>query len=138
MEIKKTEKEIDNDVHAAFNRGGTRLFKNVNGNFWQGTFLDIKDGIVRLLNPRRVQAGVGGVGGSDRIGFHQVVITEKMVGKKIAVFCAIELKTSVGKATPEQENFIKFLLDMNAIAGVGREKKDIENLFDSFIAKLQS
>lgn len=137
MEI-KTEKQIDNSIHEAFNRGGTRLFKNVNGNFWQGKMLEFKDGIVRLMNPRRVQAGVGGVGGSDRIGYHQIIITPEMVGKKVAVFCAIELKTSVGTATPEQLQFIKVTLDMGGIAGIAREKKDIANLFDRFIARLQS
>lgn len=151
MEAIQTEKQIDNEVHAAFNRGGTRLFKNVNGNFWQGAALTDKLKYARiaailglavrfviLLFPRRVQAGVGGVGGSDRIGFHQITITESMIGKKIAVFCAIELKTSDGIVTPEQKQFVKVVSDMGGIAGVARIKKDIEILFDSFVGKLQS
>lgn len=135
----KSESEVQAEIHRTFNCGPTRLFKNVSGNFWQGKFLGIVEGIAKLANPRRIQAGVGGVGGSDRIGPHQIKITQAMVGKTVAVFTAIELKkTSGGIVSDEQQKFINFILDFGGIAGVARTVEEINFLFDSYLAKLQS
>lgn len=45
-------------------------------------------------------------GSSDLIGWKSVTITPDMVGKKMAVFVALEVKTAKSRATDEQKNFI--------------------------------
>lgn len=137
MKNNKSESQIQSDIALEFNKGATRLFKNVVGNFWTGKMVDFKDGLVRLANARRIKCGLV-TGAADRIGFHQIEITSAMVGKTIAIFTAVELKTCVGSATPEQKQFLKVISDMGGIAGIAREKKDIEILFDSFVKQLQS
>lgn len=135
----KSESEISDEIHKEFNRGGTRLFKNVTGNFWTGKLLGFKEGVARLANASRVATGVGGVGGSDRIGGHQIIITPEMVGKKIFVFAAIELKRERGgTASDEQENFVDFVNNMGGISGFARSVEQVKNIFDNYLKKLQS
>ncbi len=40
-----------------------------------------------------VRFGVGGKGGSDLIGITPVTVTPEMVGKKLGIFTAVEVKT---------------------------------------------
>jgi hypothetical protein len=56
--------------------------------------------------------------GSDRIGFREVVITPDMVGRTIAVFTGIELKTENDRLAPGQIRFHNFLLEHGAISEV--------------------
>lgn len=126
--IEKSEKQFDGEIAIAFNKGRTRLFRNIVATLWTN----------RSSAGHQIKVGVGGKGGSDRIGFHQVTITPEMIGKTAAVFAAIELKTEKGRVSPEQQHFIKFLIDMGAIAGVARSVDDVQNIFDSYIAKMQS
>jgi hypothetical protein len=130
----KTEAQLQAEIALAGNKGGTRLFKNVGGNFWQGKLLDITNNIAKLAKPKRIKCGLV-TGAADRIGFHQVTITPDMIGKKIPVFAAVELKKHDGRLSPEQQNFIKFILDMNGIAGVVRSVDDLKNLLDSYSPK---
>lgn len=56
------------------------------------------------------------VGSSDLIGFQSVTITPEMVGQKVAIFTAIEVKTETGKVSPAQ---IKFTEMVNKFGGIG-------------------
>lgn len=75
-----------------------------------------------------IKFGVGGKGGSDLIGIHTVTITPEMVGQKIGVFVAIEVKTPTGRLTKEQENFINAIRNAGGIAGVARSVEDALDL----------
>jgi len=70
------------------------------------------------------------VGSSDLIGFTPVTITEDMVGKVLAVFTAMEVKTETGTLRKEQKKYISFVQKHGGIAGVVKSKKDVENLLD--------
>jgi hypothetical protein len=55
-------------------------------------------------------------GSSDLVGWKTVIITPDMVGKKLAQFVAIEVKTTT-KLSPEQA---KFLEQVNKMGGIGK------------------
>lgn len=77
----------------------------------------------KLPDPRTgrwVQFGVASPGGSDLIGYRTIEITPDMVGRKVAVFTAIEVKTATGRATPEQRRFIDHIRAAGGIAGIVR------------------
>jgi hypothetical protein len=59
-------------------------------------------------------------GSSDLIGLQSVTITPDMVGKRVAVFAAIEVKGSRGKTTDRQRAFIETIKSLGGRAGVAR------------------
>jgi len=63
-------------------------------------------------------------GSSDLIGATTITITPEMVGRKIAIFTAIEVKSDTGKPSREQQTFIDVLRDRGARAGVARSVDD--------------
>lgn len=70
-------------------------------------------------------------GSSDLIGWTPITITPEMVGKKIAVFTAVEVKLDKhGKyqATKEQKQFINVVRNNGGFAGVADCKKDLEDI----------
>lgn len=109
----RDESNIANEVMLAASKQSTTLFKNVRGLFWS---LDMQ---------RKVAAGLQCKGSSDLIGFRKVKVTENMLGKEIAVFVALEIKTKTGgNGSPEQKQFIEFVKNAGGIAGVCRSDAD--------------
>jgi len=81
----------------------------------------------KLPDPRTgrwVQFGVASPGGSDLIGYRSIVITPDMVGRKVAVFTALEIKTATGRATPAQQRFIDHIRQAGGIAGIIRSVEE--------------
>jgi len=99
-------------------KSGAVLMKNVRGMF------------LTLCGTRKIRAGLAMNGSSDLIGWKSVVITPDMVGKKIAIYTAIEIKTAKGNARPEQKVFIDNVLKAGGIAGIARNENDVKNLLD--------
>ena len=87
---------------------GVRLFRNN-----CGTLKDERGNFIRY--------GVCNPGGSDCIGYTCVKITPEMVGKRIAVFTAIEAKTGRTTTTTEQAQFISAVWHAGGIALIARE-----------------
>lgn len=109
------ESDVTNKVRIAASRLGAVLFRNNRGKF-------------RTLDGKRiVEAGLSVNGSSDLIGWRSVTITPEMVGSKIAVFLAIEVKTETGKVSPEQQRFIDNLKAAGGIGFIARSKKDIDD-----------
>lgn len=100
-----------------------RLFRNNTGMAWQGKIRKNRDGSITLQNPRPLHAGLV-KGGSDLIGWTPVTITQAMVGERIAVFTAVEVKDGT-KATDEQEAFIAAVLAAGGYAGVASKEGDL-------------
>lgn len=92
-------------------KNDARLFRNNVG------MLETKDG-------RFVHFGLC-VGSSDLIGFRSVTVTPEMVGKKLAVFTAVEAKSGRGRATEEQANFIQAVKIAGGLAGVARTETEL-------------
>jgi len=61
----------------------------------------------------------------DIISFESVVITQEMVGKKIAVFTGYEIKTGNAVQTVGQKNFEKILLEAGGYYKVVRSLEDL-------------
>jgi hypothetical protein len=77
-------------------------------------------GLATTANGHTIRYGLC-KGSSDLIGWTTVEITPDMVGKKIAIFTAVELKTKHVKLSPEQANFIA---QVNAAGGIAIEHKE--------------
>ncbi len=87
----------------------------------------------KLPNVRMFRNNVGMINGvrfglcngsSDLIGFQSVTITPEMVGDKIAVFCALEVKNEKGKPTPAQTKFIEMVKSLGGKSAIVRGVND--------------
>ena len=109
------ESEIQEHIRAVLNTGRTRAWRNniakaqVHGGRW-------------------VNFGIPGPGGSDLIGLHSIIIEPHHVGKRMAVFLAVEVKSATGKPTADQVNFIKFITSMGGLAGIARSAEDAKSI----------
>lgn len=104
----------------------TRVFRNNVGVGWQGK--SVKKGSLLIIeNPRPLHAGLC-EGSSDLVGWTTEEITADMVGKKIAIFTAVEVKTSSGRISPEQLNFLQQVQQAGGIAGIARNDSEAINL----------
>ena len=88
-----------------------RMFRTNSGMAWTGKVIARK-GIMWIKNPRPFHGLPEGF--PDFAGWTSCEITPDMVGKKIAVFTAYELKAT-GRLTKEQRNFQKVLESMGGI-----------------------
>lgn len=108
---------------------GTRLFRNNVGIGWVGNIvkvsvpgkIQINPGDILLRNPRPLHAGLC-EGSSDLIGWTPVKITQEMVGKSLAVFTAVEVKTETGHASEVQKNFLETIKSTGGIGLIGRSE----------------
>lgn len=94
-----------------------RLFRNNIGKVWTGVVISSNNNQVILSNPRPFHAGLI-KGSSDLIGWNSIEITEEMVGARVAVFTAVEIKTKGVKTTEEQSRFINAVNNAGGIAGI--------------------
>ena len=106
------ESEITNQIRLAVSQIGVVLFRNNRGMFWT---LDKK---------RKTRAGLAAAGSSDLIGWTKVIITADMVGKPVAIFTAIEVKTSIGRVSPDQEKFVGNVRKAGGIAHIARSEEE--------------
>jgi hypothetical protein len=87
-----------------------------------------EDVIVR--NARPLEAGLC-KGSSDAIGWKPITVTHAMVGRKIAVFVALEAKSANGKPSSEQINFLNRAREAGALAGIIHSPSEVDALFES-------
>lgn len=67
-------------------------------------------------------------GSADLIGWRTVVVTPDMVGRRLAVFTSIEIKTPTGKLRADQQAWLTAVEGAGGIAGVARSVTDAEQL----------
>ena len=111
-----SETQIQQAVRLSCSQGPARLWRNNSGKL-----PDPKTG-------RWVQFGVASPGGSDLIGYRQMVIGPEHVGRTMAVFTAVEVKSATGRATAEQRAFIQHVKQAGGIAGVVRSVDEARGL----------
>ncbi len=108
-----------------------RLWTNDNGTCFRGKLTRSPENpscaVVRDL--RWLKYGLG-EGISDIIGFKSKEVTTEMVGKPVAIFCAVEVKTPDDRTTDEQANFIKLVNDMGGIAGVAYSVEEADKILN--------
>lgn len=107
-----SEAAILSAVRIALSKAGLRVFRNNCGQ----TFPDGDGRIVRY--------GVANPGGSDLIGWQSVLVTPDMVGARIAVFVACEVKDTKGRPTRNQQNFLDQVHAAGGIAMLARSAED--------------
>lgn len=106
-------------VMLALSKLGTTVFRQNVGQAWVGSKVTkTRDGGAFIANARPVQMGLT-TGSSDLIGWTPVVVTQEMVGQKVAVFTAVEVKRSEGgRTSKDQAHFIDVVTKAGGIAGV--------------------
>jgi hypothetical protein len=100
------------------------LFRNNTGTAFQGKRAVINSRPI-ITEPRQITFGLC-VGSSDLIGWTETIVTPDMVGEKIAIFTAVEVKNEKGKASKEQ---LKFLQAVRNAGGIARLTRYIDNEF---------
>lgn len=120
--IKIRESDIQNRILIELSKQGTVAFRINAGSFWAGEIMSNKDNMLLMKNPRKIQGAPEGT--SDIIGVTTVTVTPEMVGQRVGVFTAIEVKKPGENPKAHQKNFLKNMRDRGAIAGVARSPED--------------
>jgi len=102
---------------------GSRVFRN-------------NTGVIKDKDGRYHRFGLA-VGSSDIIGLTAVVITNEMVGKRIAVFTAIEVKSEKGIVSKEQKLFNQMVLDNGGIVGIARSPEQSLQIINKYLETLK-
>jgi hypothetical protein len=111
-----------------------RIFRNNTGSAWIGAStrftkrqsVNVEAGDVLIKNARFFNAGLC-VGSSDLIGIKSTEITPDMVGQKIAIFTAIEVKQPNGRTSKEQINFINMVNSLGGIAFIAHSDDEAKS-----------
>ena len=91
----------------------------------------LRNNVGALPDPRTgrlVSFGVGGPGGSDLIGWRSLVITPDMVGQRVAVFAAVEVKSTTGRLKPAQAQWLATVQRAGGLAGMARSVEDARGI----------
>jgi hypothetical protein len=110
----------------AASKAGAKIFRNNTGQGWVGQSKRLSDGSVLILNPRPLYAGLC-IGSSDLIGWTSRVITPDMLGERVAIFTAVEVKSGT-RPSAEQLKFIEAVRIAGGIAGIARTPQEVHNL----------
>lgn len=114
-----TEKDVERTLILYASKCGSTLFKNNVGMYQDQRGYVIRYGLCK--------------GSSDLIGWTPVTITPDMVGRKLAVFTAVEVKKNKHgsyKATEDQKRFISAVLNAGGFSGVADCNKDLEEIIN--------
>lgn len=129
------ESELGRRIQVALSSIGARLFRNNVALGWVGnqvvrvsrpTPVTLCPGDVLIRNARPLHAGLC-EGSSDYIGFNPITITSEMVGARVAVFVAVEVKTATGRPSQAQKNFIEAVKSAGGVAFVARSPEEAVN-----------
>jgi hypothetical protein len=120
------EQSIQKRILLHCGHGNTRLYRANVGQAWQGTVIKQPSGDILIRNPYPIRFGAKGM--SDLIGWHTVTITPEMVGRQLAVYSAIEVKTSRGRPSKDQLNFIENVRNSGGFAGIARSAEEAEQI----------
>ena len=109
-----SEQELQQRIRLELGRGPVRLWRN-------------NVGALRDQRGRLVTYGLCR-GSSDLIGLRQLLITEEHLGRSLAVFTALEVKTSRGRLSDEQQTFLRLVQQLGGLAGVVRSLEEARQL----------
>lgn len=128
--MQMTESELQKEIQTTALKFKCKLFRNNSG-----AMLDKSNRLIRF--------GLGNLSKklwdkwktSDLIGYTIVKITPDMVGKDVAIFTAIEVKTKSSKKDARykaQEKFIEQVKNDGGIASMCNSLETLKDLFKSF------
>ena len=84
-------------------------------------FARTNSGLAQFPDGSSVRYGLFQPGGSDCIGWVPYLVTAADVGRTIAIFAAVEIKTGKQKPTEDQERFLRIVHRAGGIAAWGRD-----------------
>ena len=113
-------------LRAAGSKPHVRVFRNQVGEGYVGKALRDPEGVF-LRDARHVRMGLF-PGSGDLIGWRTLTITSDMVGKPIAQFLSIEVKTPTGRVRPDQHNWADQITAAGGNAIIARSVSDTNNL----------
>ena len=124
----------------ACSRGPTRLFRCNRGTGWTGkvervarpTTVTMGPSDVLIRGARPLHAGLND-GNGDLIGWHSIVVTPDMVGRRVAVFASLEGKEGNGRMSAEQRVWRD---QVRAAGGIAEEVRSVEDAQAAFDAGL--
>jgi len=123
-----------------YSKLGSRLFRNNTGKPWTGQRIGpfkakqnilVDKGDVLLKRARPFHAGLV-KGSSDLIGWTTMTVGPGMLGKKVAVFTACEVKTGKLKATKEQLAFVRAVNNSGGIGVIAYNLEDLLKIVTQF------
>lgn len=117
------------EIMLRFSRGTSRLFRVNAGMGWAGKIRSQTAKTMILSNPYPFHGGPAGT--SDLIGWHSVVVTPSMVGRKLAVFVACETKAGRRPLTDEQAKFLAAVEAAGGVACCARTEEDLAAALDA-------
>jgi hypothetical protein len=118
-----TETATNRLIQQSLSTDDVRLFRNSTGAGWIGDTFSVRNGQLISGNARRVTFGLC-PGSSDLIGLRGEIITEDHLGQRFARFVAIEGKSTRGRISDEQQNFITMVNNLGGIGGVARSVEE--------------
>jgi hypothetical protein len=119
-------------IQVALNNEHARIWRNTVGEAWLGRDFTIRDGRVFSGNAYRVTYGLG-PGSSDLVGPISIEVTPAMVGSRIAVFSAFEVKKMRGSKYREgQQRFIDVIQGLGGIADYARSVEEALEIVNRF------
>ena len=120
---------IQNDIRNEL-AGKALIFRANVGQAWTGNKVDKLPGNkVVIHGARPFNTGLP-PGFSDLFGMVSVTITAEMVGQKVAVFVAMEVKDEKKKPSDKQKAFMKAVNDNGGRSGVVRSADDAVRVLD--------
>ena len=126
------EQHLRKSVLTAVSGLGARLFRVNTGQAWAGK-AEIQGPNVFIRNAYPIRMGLC-TGGSDLVGWTPVTITPEMVGMRVAVFTAVELKVGRTATTADQDRFLARVRESGGAAGVARSVADAVDLVRAWVA----
>ncbi len=107
-------------------RGDVRLFRNNVGLAWVGdSVVKLKNGDVLLKNGRPFKAGVEGM--SDLQGWVSRTVVPDMVGQRVAIYTALEIKTTGHRTQKDRlEKQLAFIATVQQHGGIGALVESVE------------
>ena len=78
-----------------------------------------------------IQYGLS-IGSSDLIGWHSAEVTPGMVGKRVAIFTAVEVKRPGKPLTNEQNVFLRNVREAGGIAFIARDPNDVQKQVEEY------
>jgi hypothetical protein len=129
-----SEHEIQQRILLACGSGSVRLWRNNVGTGWAGQATKVTPGNLRAVSQalrpgdvvirqgRPLHAGLC-VGSSDLIGYRQV--------DGVAQFVALEVKSTTGRPTAEQSQFIDHINGAGGVAGIVRSVADAQTMLNT-------
>lgn len=109
-----SESDTLRDIILRLSNTDTRLFRMQSGSF-------------RALHSDQViRVGIPGM--SDTIGLRRITVTPELLGRSLAVFVAIEVKSKTGKPHANQLDFVQVVSNLGGYAGIARSVDDARRI----------